>query len=71
MALKDWKKSKTDSLWFYKPADNPTPINPTKATLNAVKFGTDYDIYYSNRKIARVNNREEAIKYMRMIMRNN
>lgn len=70
LKMRGWRKSKGRQLWFYKPADNPTPTMPTKAVLNAVKFGTSYDIYLAInglgnwRKLKRVKDRKEAIKYM-------
>lgn len=76
MALKDWRKSKTDDLWYYKPREKPTPTNPAKMVINAVKTNKGYDIYVakgginiSPTKIKSVRTKREALKYMRSYMR--
>jgi hypothetical protein len=78
MALKEWKKSASDDLWFYKVDDTETynwKTHPAKETLNAVKSGTSYDIYHTMgslgnwKKVKRVSNRQMALRCMKSYMR--
>ena len=73
MATKDWKKSKTNDLWFFKQGKGGGRNGTDRATetLNAVKFGTDYDIFSGRKKIKRVKSREQALGFMSQYMRNN
>lgn len=71
-----WKRSSTDELWFYIPADKPTSVKPTKKILNAVKFGKGYRIYYDTKPftpykkaIKKVKTKKEAIAFMKAFMR--
>ncbi len=70
MVLKDWRQSKSDKMWFFKPGKNKfTGYDEAEVTLNAIKFGTDYDIYLGQERIKRVSSKEQALRYMRSFMR--
>jgi len=79
MATKDWKKS-GDNLWFYKPGEKTGYHGESKpsATLNAVKWGTDYSVYYDKKPstmllkpIKVVSTKKKALAYMIAFMRKN